>query len=115
MAILSIDGVPMPDPTSYDVTMANLQSSNSGRNDEGVMIIETIRTDVASINIGWEMLTNSELATIMTAIAPDELTVTYFYGANKTATMYVGDRKVTMRTATNNDHRWDVSFSLIEY
>lgn len=115
MTLIFLNGVAMPAPTSYDVSLADIQAANSGRNDNGIMTMDVIRTDVATINVGWEMLTTAELELITNGIKPAEITVKYYYGGYKTATMYKGDRKIDLRRTDEKDPRWDISFTLIEY
>lgn len=115
MTILYFNGVPMPPPTSYDVSLADIQSSNSGRNDSGVMTMDVVRKNVASINVGWEFLTADELELITSNIENAEILVKFYYGGYKEAVMYKGDRKVEMNCIDTDGARWSISFSLIEY
>ena len=64
MTLLTFNGVAMPAPTSYDVSLADIQSANSGRNDNGVMTMDVIRSNVATINVAWDMITTEELEKI---------------------------------------------------
>ena len=115
MTILYLNGVAVPTPTKYDVSLADIQAANSGRNDAGVMSMEVVRKDVATINAAWEALTTEELETISTAISTDAIPVRFFYGEYKEATMYKGDRKVDLKCQCDDGPRWSMSFSLIEY
>lgn len=116
MTLIYLNGVEMPAPTSYDVNLSDIQSSNSGRNDSGTMSMEVVRRDVASINVGWTMITTEELNLITSNIDNDEIIVRFFHGNNyKTAIMYRGDRKMQLKHVDEKASRWDISFSLIEY
>lgn len=115
MTILKFNGVAMPAPTSYDVSLADIQSANSGRNDNGIMTMDVVRSNVATINVGWEMLTTAELEKITNGIKNAMIEVEYYYGGYKTATMYKGDRKINLRLVDEKEPRWDISFTLIEY
>jgi hypothetical protein len=115
MTLLTFNGVAMPAPTSYDVSLADIQSANSGRNDNGVMTMDVIRTNVATINVAWEMLTTEELEKITNGIKYPSIEVKYYYGGYKTATMYKGDRKIDLMHVDETDPRWGISFTLIEY
>ena len=110
MAILNISGVDMPAPVSYKVSMADIQSANSGRSDGGYMSLEVVRSNVASIDVAWENLTQVELETVSNAIAPSSFSVVFYYGSSLTADMYKSDRSVEL----NKDLiHWNISFSLI--
>lgn len=110
MAILNISGVDMPSPVKYNVSLADIQSSNSGRSDSGYMSLEVVRSDVATIEVEWQNLTYAELKKITDAIAPASFSVKFFYGSTLTQTMYKSDRKVEL----NKDlAHWNISFSLV--
>lgn len=115
MTILYLNGAAVPAPTSYDVSLADIQSANSGRNDSGVMTMDVVRTNVATINVGWEFLTNDELELITSNIEMAEIPVKFYYGGYKEATMYKGDRKIDMQCIDIDGPRWSISFTLIEY
>lgn len=117
MDVIYFDGVALPSPSKYNVSLSDIQSSDSGRNDDGYMTIEIIRSDVATIDIGWTMLTQSELELIMAHMANAEINVKFYYGNNyKTAKMYKGDRKTDIKMVkTQNESYWDLSLSLVEY
>lgn len=110
MALLNISGVDLPAPVSYKVTMADIQSANSGRSDGGYMSLEVVRADVASIDVAWENLTQSELETITNAINYSSFTVVFYYGASLTADMYKSDRSIELSKDLSH---WNISFSLI--
>jgi hypothetical protein len=115
MTILYLNGVAVPTPIKYDVSLADIQASNSGRNDAGIMSMEVVRKDVATVNVGWDMLNTTELETISMAISFDEIPVKFYYGDYKEAIMYKGDRKVDLKCQCEDGPRWSMSFSLIEY
>lgn len=115
MTILYINGAEMPAPTTYNVSLADIQSANSGRNDSGVMTMDIVRTDVANIALEWEFLTSEELELITENIAMAEIQVRFYYGGYKEATMYKGDRKIDMQCIDTDGPRWSISFTLVEY
>ena len=109
----------MPSPTTYNVKLADIDSSNSGRGDTGYLTRERLRADVASIDIGWQFLTTEELNTIKTNISGPEFTVRFFIGgegddAYKETQMYAGDRQIEMVGFENGNERWNISFPLTE-
>jgi hypothetical protein len=115
MVMIYINGVAMPAPTSYDVKLADIDSSNSGRGETGYLTRERLRADVASINVGWENITTNELNTIMNAIKNPEFSVRFFKGGEyKDADMYAGDRALELTFPVEGDERWSLSFPLTE-
>ena len=52
---------------------------------------------------------------ILAAVSSDSFTVTYFFGTQKTATMYAGDKSCQLLRVNNNDARWNIGFDLIEF
>lgn len=113
---LTINNIQVADPVQYTPKLAAIDAASSGRNDNGVMTREVVRRNVASIQVGWEMLTNEELETILSALDNDEFTVSFYYGTYHTAQMYHGDLNLEMRCAPSaSDVRWNLNTSLIEY
>ena len=47
MEILTIDGAVMPTPDSYKVQLSDLDSSGTGRTEDGVLVRERVRGGVA--------------------------------------------------------------------
>ncbi len=115
MALITIGNVALPEPTSYAVSFSDIDSSDTGRTENGVMYRDRIRQGVAKIQASWEMLTQTECDIILNAVTPDSFTVTYF-GGSATATMYAGDRSLTLRCIDGyGAARWDFSVNLIEF
>lgn len=119
MNIIYIEGTKMPSPSTYNVKLADIDSSNTGRGDTGYLTRERLRADVASIDIGWQFLTTKELNTIKSNISDAEFTVKFFIGgegngAYKEAQMYAGDRSIELASTADGEERWHISFSLTE-
>ena len=123
MAMISIGGTALPSPTSYSVSLSDLDSENTTRNAQGVLIRDRVRAKVYKIDIGWEFLSPAQLQTITNAAAGVKLSVSFFDPttgtANVTKTMYVGDRQAGLKSHMDENNRavsgWDLSFALIEY
>ena len=123
MAMISIGGVALPGPSSYDVMLADIDSENTTRNAQGVLIRDRVRGGMYKINIGWSGLTPAQLRTITSAVASAKLSVSFFDAttetSNVTKQMYVGDRSASlvshMDESQRQKSRWDLSFNLIEY
>ena len=115
MEILTIDGAAMPTPDSYKVQLSDLDSSGTGRTEDGVLVRERVRGGVAKIAVHWYALSTQECAAILNATAPDSFSVEYFFGSPRTATMYAGDRTAALRAARQGQAVWEVSMNLVEY
>ena len=123
MAMITVGGVSLPEPSEYQVSLSDIDSENTTRNAQGVLIREPIRQGIYKIAIGWEGLTRAQLQTVTAAVAAAKLSVSFFDPttgtANVTKSMYVGDRaagiSVHMSESQRASSRWDLSFNLIEY
>ena len=117
MELIRIGGVKLPSPTKYDLKLSDIDAASSGRGETGYMTRDRVRQNVASIDVGWTMITTEELNTIKSTIENAEFSVTFFVGGSvgyASANMYVGDRTIKLKTLANDEEHWDVSFSLIE-
>lgn len=119
--LLTIGGVAMPAPATYEVKLSDADSSNSTRNAKAQLRRDRIRAGIYALTVGYQNIKKTDLKTITTAIAPDKISVT-FYDATKsnftTRDMYVGDRTAKLSLFANKadgETRWDLNFSLIEY
>lgn len=118
MAMISIDGVNIPAPTKYKPPNFDLDSEDTGRNEEGKMQRDRVRNDIFKLELEWKSITSSQLATIKAAIRPVSFEVTFPTEVGiVTKTMYAGDRNIEM-TKYNDDYnkiRWDISCNFMEY
>ena len=117
MAILIIDGVDLPAPSSLKIQESDLDSADTNRNEEGYLQRDRIRQGIYKIELEWKGITNAQLATILNAIKPASVAVKFpTENGLVTKTMYAGDRKIEVaRYKNNNDIRWNISFNLTEY
>lgn len=119
--MLYINEVHMPNPSKYDVQFSDLDSSESARNEQGVLLRNRIRQGVAKISVSWKVR-GDKIATIIGAIEPAELEVKYFdprKNAYGEATMYSSDRNCQLVLYTEDmdfsQALWEISMNLIEY
>lgn len=106
MEILNIDGTALPAPSAYKVQLSDLDSSGTGRTEDGVLVRERVRGGVAKISAGWAALSTADCAKVLNATAPDSMTVQYFFGGVRTAKMYAGDRTADLKAARDGQAVW---------
>ncbi len=115
MDILTIDGVALPAPNEYKVQLSDLDSSDTGRTEDGVMMRNRVRAGIAKISASWAALSTADCAKILNATAPESFAVSYFFGEMRTARMYAGDRTANLKAAREGQAVWDVEVNLIEF
>ena len=115
MEILNIDGTALPAPSAYKVQLSDLDSSGTGRTEDGVLVRERVRGGVAKISAGWAALSTADCAKVLNATAPDSMTVQYFFGGVRTAKMYAGDRTADLKAARDGQAVWEVGVNLIDF
>lgn len=117
MAILTINGVDMPAPSSMKIPQSDLDSADTNRNEEGYLQRDRIRQGIYKLELEWKGITNTQLATVLNAIEPASVQVTFLSPAGfLTKTMYAGNRNVEIaRYKNDSDVRWNISFNLTEY
>lgn len=120
MNLITIGGYITPAPVSYSVTASDLDSTESGRSESGVLSRECIRKNIRKINVSWR-LTTSELLELTTAIYPSAFLVTFFYPTTgyyaENVRMYAGDRSLNLVTNVDGESSsyWDFSVNFVEY
>ena len=89
--MLSINGVAIATPKSFEVTISDLDGE-SNRNANGEMIRDRIGIK-RKISLEWPPLTQSEISMLLTAVSSVFFTVTFPDPQQGvvTKTMYVGD------------------------
>lgn len=113
--VVSIDGVQLPAPMSYSVEYNDLDSDDTGRSEDGMLHRVRVRSGVAKIQLSWEQLTKDKVDLILGAVEPASFTVVYYFGTQKTATMYAGGIKLKCLRINCDKAKWDLSFDLIEF
>ena len=115
MDILTIGGVTLPAPNEYKVQLNDLDSSDTGRTEDGVMMRNRVREGIAKISASLTAVSTVDCARILHAVKPESFDVTYFFGEMRTARMYAGDRSADLIAAREGKGVWDVSLNLIEF
>ena len=115
--LLSINGVEIPSPDSYSVTISDLDAS-ANRSANGTLFRDRIAVK-RTIEIGWTLLSSAELSTVLQAVSPVFFSVIYLdpqLNALKSGTFYVSDRPQSIAVKqSDGSYKWrNVSFSLVE-
>ncbi|MEY8416660.1 DUF6711 family protein [Tissierella praeacuta] len=119
MSIISIDGVDLPAPSTFNINRFDMDSSDTNRNELGELQRDRIRQGIYKIELEFKGKTSSEVHLIETSIEPSKIKVTFLSPIGKTTKiMYVGDRKgpeMVKNDKVVDKIRWNISFNLIEY
>lgn len=115
--LISIGGIEMPSPDTYEVGISDLDAS-ANRSGNGTLFRDRIAVK-RTINLGWTSLTATELSQILQAVSPVFFAVIYLDPQlnNLTAgTFYVSDRtQAVAMKQSDGSYKWgNVSFSLVE-
>lgn len=119
-ALITVNGKPLPDPSTYDATTATIV--DSGRNVAGEVIGAVVRSDVAKIQVSWKYLTAKQWADVIGPFTTNFMCQVRFFNQATaeytTRTMYVSDRTASMfrRHPTTGDVMGftNCSLSLVE-
>ncbi|MDT8715434.1 hypothetical protein IAI10_02025 [Clostridium sp. 19966] len=119
MAILQINGIDIPDPSSLKVGVNDIDGDNSQRNAAGDLTRDRVAVK-RKLECEWPALTNEDISTVLTAVKdvffqckfpdPEE-------GQIITKTCYVSDRSAAVywKDPKTGQYLWKgLSFSIIE-
>lgn len=117
MSLIKIGNTDLENIAGYGVEFYDL-SDNSNRNAKGNMRLNIVNSKYKLL-IKTTYLTQNQLQTFFSKIPVGTLSVTYYNpytGTNRTANMYRGDRKVSMKwnTTTRGKVYEPVEISLVE-
>ena len=119
MEIITIDGVVLPAPSTLSVSMSDLDSPDTTRNEQGVLQRDRVRAGVYKIELEFNVKKGSEVQIIESALTGSKLNVTFPDTSGRTTKeMYVGDRSKTVvlyNAGVSSEIRWDLKFNLVEY
>jgi len=121
MALITINGTALPNPTKYSVPMQDMNSSDSSYSESGLYIRNRVRQGICRLELSW-IVKGEDASTILSAIQPDKVQVRYFdprTGGYSLAEMYVEDRScalVSYKSDVNSDaNLWEIAFNLMQY
>ena len=117
MAMMLVDGVELPTPSTFEWGMIDVSASDSGRTQDGKMHKNRI-AQKRQIKLSWSGTDKARTAKILQMVNPEYIRVTYpdaMSGTDETRTFYVGDRTAPIKIWTVGNKRYEVlSFPLIE-
>lgn len=115
-AMIQIDGVDMPDPDTFKIKEADLDSENSKRNELGHLQRDRIRQGIRTVTLAWPALTGSDATTVVSAVSPASFVVSFpDTDGRKSVTMYAGDRTKEYVNTPGIGPHWNVSFDNVEF
>lgn len=117
MAIIQIDGVDMPAPSTFSVILQSIDSDSTTRNEQGILQRDRIRDGVHKLTLKWNALAVADASTVLQAVSPVSFTVSFIdplTNAPTSVTLYAGDRTAES-VNTQDGIRWNISFDNIEY
>ena len=104
--MISINGVQIATPKTYEVTVSDLDGE-SNRNAKGELIRDRIAVK-RKLNLEWRPLTQTEIQTLLNSVSDVFFTVTFPDPelGMITKTMYVGDRTAPAYQYVNGEVKW---------
>lgn len=97
-ALVTVNGVELPEPSSYDANTSTIV--DSGRNVQGKVVGNVIRHDVAKISLGWNYISAEDWAKTLSLFTKSFYCSVRFLNqtTNKyeTRQMYISDRSAGM-------------------
>jgi len=112
-----VDGQAMPCPSTFVWGLQDVSLGESGRTDDALMHKNRV-AQKRKLQIGYNGLTPEEASTILQAVNPEYINVTYFdllAGEKQTRTFYVGDRSSPFKWWWDGKHILEtLTFDLIE-
>lgn len=117
MQYLNFDGVDLPLPDSYEVTMSDVESDASGETEAGTVQRDVIRMGVVQIAVAFSV-TAAWLKRLTAFKQQEKISVRYLdleTFTKQTAQMFIEGYQVRLRKDTSYQGLWEVSFTLREY
>lgn len=119
MALLTVDGVALKEPSTYDMTYKDLDSDNSFTSETGILNRDMIRANQRNISVSWERLTLGEMKSILHAVSgKSEFQLTYFdfYDMDfRNGKFYANDRQGVGKRIKVKEGLFSLSFNITEF
>lgn len=82
-ALVSVNGVDLPEPSSYSATTSTIV--DSGRNVQGKVVGSVVRHDVAKVALKWKYLTAKQWASVIGPFTTNFYCTVRFYNQGSTS------------------------------
>lgn len=116
-AMISVNGVAMPCPSTFTWGLQDISAAESGRTDNGIMHKNRV-AQKRKISLGWNGKDWQETGVILRAFNPEYINVRYpdmMSGKYETRTFYVGDRSAPVKWWWVGNQRMEsITFDIIE-
>lgn len=117
MAMITVDGVEMPCPSTFSWGLQDISASESGRTDDATMHKNRV-AQKRTISLAWNGVDWNATSFILKAFNPEYISVKYpdmMSGQYETRKFYVGDRTSPVKIFTVGKKIMEsVSFDIIE-
>ena len=114
---MKINGNEIPAPTidSYKIEKNDIDSSNSGRSETGLMLREIIRKRVYKVSAKWR-LTSEECASLENLLSQSSFNLTFTEnGAEITRNFYCSAVAKSLVGVSQSGQLWALSANMVEY
>ena len=119
---LTVNGIILKAPKTFDPTYKDIDSSNSYTSDRGILVRDMIRANHHTFEVSWQSITGDELKVILQAISGKaSFTLRYwdvYSKGYKEGKFYSSDRQVTtneMGLKDDETSSFNLSCELIEF
>jgi hypothetical protein len=118
MAMITVNGVELPDPAEYTWGLQDVSASDAGRTEDAMMHKNRVGQK-RKLNLTWSGLEPADVALILQAVNPEYMEVSYpdaMSNSTETRTFYVGDRSAPIHWWYGTTGRYynRLSFNFIE-
>ncbi len=114
---LNFNGVNLPLPDSYDISLSDVEADSGGETEAGTTQRDVIRAGVVKISVSFSVSPNW-LKKLTAYSKLSKLTVRYFDTQEletKETEMYISGYKASLEKDTSYKGLWTVSFTLNEF
>ncbi len=114
---LNFNGIDLPLPDSYDISLSDVEADSSGETEAGTTQRDVVRTGVVKISVSFSV-TQNWLKKLTAYSKLPKLTVRYFDTQElelKETEMYISGYKASLEKDTSYKGLWKVSFTLNEF
>lgn len=114
MNVIKFDSyIPPESPTAFNVELKSIEGDDSVISETGLKLLNVVRDGIHKIDITYSNIPTSTLNAITVKILQETIAVTFFYGANQTATMRATSRTTSLVSMIDGGY-WNLSVTLEE-